>query len=97
MKLNELEVQAKEDKINSMHERTLQEYFVRTMPIGKDRFNNQYWVFNGDDTRLFVQILTEDSENTAHNNLLLSTLFPDDLALQLLYKSRPNRLDSSLI
>lgn len=37
------------------HERALQEYFVRTSPIGEDRFHNKYWMFSCDDSAIYVQ------------------------------------------
>ncbi len=41
--LSDLESKAEEDRAASQHERALQEYFVRSSPIGEDRFKNQYW------------------------------------------------------
>ena len=47
-------MRAKEDRASSQHERTLQEHFVRTSPLGSDRRGALYWAFAGDE-RLFVQ------------------------------------------
>lgn len=40
---------AREDKAHSEHERALQEYSVRTLPLGRDRAHSEYWAFPHDD------------------------------------------------
>lgn len=89
--LNDLETKAEEDRVANQHERALQEYFVRTSPIGTDRFHNQYWSFVGDE-RLFVQVREEipAAERTglippSHSNSMEGDV------LNHLYQSRPNR------
>jgi hypothetical protein len=95
-KLNEMEIQAKEDKQASQHERALQEYFVRTTPIGFDRFRNSYWSFTGDD-RLFVQLREPlQASDLAHCPMpppvgADGTSDDADVVLNKLYESRPNR------
>ena len=93
MKLHELELQAKEDKLASQHERALQEYFVRTTPIGSDRHRSSYWAFAGDD-RLFVQT----REPLQPEDLVACPLPPTagadrDPILNKLFDSRPNRYE----
>mmetsp|Transcript_30144 Transcript_30144/g.68461 ORF Transcript_30144/g.68461 Transcript_30144/m.68461 type:complete len:1247 (-) Transcript_30144:1529-5269(-) len=88
--LNEIDVQAKEDRATSQAEKAQQEYFVRTLPIGQDRHRSQYFSFVGDD-RLFVQsrepLLPEDV-----TCLLPASSGPDvDPVLNRLFDSRPNR------
>jgi hypothetical protein len=89
VRLHEIEVQAKEDKQASQYERALQEYFVRTTPIGTDRHNNAYWSFAGDDSRLFVQ----SREVVEMPNCPMPPKSgPDhDANLTRLFESRPNR------
>lgn len=41
------------------------EYFVRTEPLGTDRANNRYWMFEGDD-RLFVEMRTTHRNDGAN-------------------------------
>ena len=91
MKLHEMEVQAKEDKQASQYERALQEYFVRTTPIGSDRNCNTYWSFVGDG-RLFVQSREPLSEEELANCPMPPCSGPDyDANLNRLFDSRPNR------
>lgn len=54
--LSEIEQKAKEDREAVKYERTLEEYFVRTVPLGYDRFGNGFWHFPADEHRLFVQV-----------------------------------------
>jgi bromodomain adjacent to zinc finger domain protein 1A len=42
-------------------EKTMREYFIRTQALGKDKYRNQYWLFRGDSTRVYV----EDNETKA--------------------------------
>ena len=44
------------------HERALMAYFVRTEPLGLDRFYNAYWCFEG-DTKIFVQSFSRDEQS----------------------------------
>lgn len=91
MKLHELETQAKDDKLASQHERALQEYFVRTVPIGSDRYNNSYWSFTGDN-RLFVQSRELLSAEEMARCPMPPKSGPDhDANLTRLFESRPNR------
>lgn len=55
----DMEQRDKDDRAAMQHERTLQEYFVRTLPLGSDRNHSRYWAFAGDD-RLFVQTLVQN-------------------------------------
>lgn len=94
MKLHELDVQAKEDKQTSKYERALQEYFVRTTPIGSDRHHNTYWSFVGDD-RLFVQApVPLTAEEAASCPVPPQSGRDYDANLTRLFESRPNRLVS---
>lgn len=91
MKLHEMDVQAKEDKQASQHERALQEYFVRTTPIGSDRHQNTYWSFVGDD-RLFVQSRAPlSAEEAAACPVPPLSGRDHDSNLTRLFDSRPNR------
>ena len=91
MKLYELETQAKEDKLASQHEKALQEYFVRTTPIGTDRYYNTYWSFAGDD-RLFVQSRELLTEAELEHCPMPPQSGPEcDPTLSRLFSSRPNR------
>ena len=75
-----------------MHERALQEYFVRTVPLGLDRHNSQYWNFIGDENLLFVQRRVTPADNVATKLLPPPTLDnTNDNCLSHLYRSRPNR------
>lgn len=91
VKLHEIEVQAKEDRQTSQYERALQEYFVRTTPIGTDRNHNSYWSFVGDD-RLFVQTrvpLSPEAEAACPHPP--SSGRDHDANLTRLFESRPNK------
>ena len=91
LKLHEIETQAKEDRQTSQYERALNEYFVRTTPIGTDRKHNSYWSFVGDD-RLFVQtreLLSPEAEEACPRPP--SSGRDHDANLTRLFNSRPNR------
>ena len=91
IKLHEIEVQAKEDRQTSQYERALQEYFVRTTPIGSDRRHTTYWSFVGDD-RLFVQTreaLSPEAEALCPRPP--NSGKDSDACLARLFDSRPNR------
>jgi hypothetical protein len=91
VKVHEMELQAKEDRQRSQYERALQEYFVRTTPMGSDRYNNTYWSFGGDN-RLFVQSHHLLSEQELAACPRPPSSGPDyDANLTRLYESRPNR------
>jgi hypothetical protein len=49
-----MDQEAKEAVIAQKLEKALSELYVRTEPVGEDRFGRKYWCFDGDD-RLFVQ------------------------------------------
>jgi len=51
-----MEQASKDARAAAEHEKALVEYFVRTEPIGYDRYNRAYWCFDG-DTRVFVQTM----------------------------------------
>lgn len=87
--MHEIESKAKEDKASSQHERALQEYFVRTEPIGTDRNNSIYWHFIGEDNKLFVQ----ERQFTVHYDGAVppSSGKETDEILCKVFNSRPNR------
>jgi hypothetical protein len=86
--LHELENRANEDKIVSKHEKALEEFFVRTEPLGSDRHFNIYWRFMADENRLFVESKSVDasSGDGIHPPSKLS-----DGVLNKLFASRPNK------
>eukprot|EP01038_Epipyxis_sp_PR26KG_P006434 gene6434-8854_t len=98
----ELDAKSKEDRAISQHEKALQEYFVRTSPIGSDRDHSLYWTFQGDD-RLFVQKRIKDN-SVSSSSMRPVNVCPyseksnnsnsEDLSSQSLlriYDSRPSR------
>lgn len=92
VRLHEMGLQAKEDRQASQYERALQEYFVRTTPIGSDRHNNTYWSFVGDNNRLFVQTRVDLSEEERASCPMPPRAGPGhDANLTRLFESRPNR------
>lgn len=92
--LNELEIKAKEDKLASKHEKALDDYFVRTEPLGSDRYHRTYWKFMADDNRLFVECKEEDEAMKAFGPCPpppSSSKALDQIVLNRLFESRPNR------
>lgn len=77
------------------------EYFVRTEPLGTDRNNRLYWMFEGDD-RVFVEerfTMVADAKERADVDLLAAATPNDDYesfdtisreALRRLLQSKPN-------
>jgi hypothetical protein len=100
--LNELETKAKENKTQQKHEQALQEFFVRTEPLGFDRNRRLYWQFTGDAGRLFVETKQQIPEEEYHGlrppPLLAqnpSTLEEEEnKMLNVLFQSRPHRFRS---
>lgn len=98
--LYEIESRAREEKEAFQHEKLLDEFFVRTTPVGVDRFGNHFWRFAVDDHRLFVQLqgrLPPSAESDDKRSLLLSAAPPSDGAhaegvLSRLYASRPGQV-----
>eukprot|EP01034_Spumella_vulgaris_P023030 gene23030-29219_t len=94
--LADMETKTAEDRAASQHERALGEYFVRTTPIGSDRFHNTYWSFIGDE-RLFVQQREEIPEKE-RTGLIPPTSGPHhDKTLSHLFSSRPNRYSTKWV
>lgn len=105
MRLNALETQAKEDLTSSKYDRALQEHFVRSMPLGADRYGSQYWNFTGDESLVFVQrfaapaaaAATEIVSTKLAPPLTSSSSSSSDIqekgssALSHLHRSRPGR------
>jgi hypothetical protein len=58
-----LSTKAKEDKLASQREKTLQDCFISTDPIGVDRHHSRYWLFTGDDNKLFVETRVPVDDN----------------------------------
>jgi hypothetical protein len=87
--LHELETRADEDKQASKHERALEEFFVRTEPLGGDRHRSVYWRFMAEENRLFVEskVLEENGGAVCPP----SSSNPSDVVLNKLFLSRPNR------
>jgi hypothetical protein len=84
--LHDRESKAVEDRLQSQREKTMQDCFIATDPIGSDRHGSLYWLFTGDDNRVFVQQRTW-SDCSANGNLLPA----DDDVLRTLCLSRPSR------
>ncbi len=91
--MHDIETKAKEDKLTSQHERALQEYFVRTEPIGSDRNHSLYWHFVGEDNKLFVQ--ERNSCIEYEGSVPPSSGRECDEVLNKLFSSRPNRYSYS--
>ena len=93
--LSELENKASDDKIASKHEKALEEFFVRTEPLGTDRYGRIYWRFMADENRLFVETREEDPETRDFGPsppaVLSSEATTDQVVLNRLFQSRPNR------
>lgn len=87
--MHEIETKAKEDKVSTQHEKALQDYFVRTEPIGTDRNHSVYWQFVGEENKLFVQ---ERQLVTQYNGPVPpSSGRESDEILCKVFNSRPNR------
>lgn len=98
--LFEIESRAREEKDAFKHEKLLEEFFVRTTPVGVDRFGNHFWRFAVDDHRLFVQLqsrLPPSADTNDKRSVLLSAAPPSEGAhaegvLSRLYASRPGQV-----
>jgi hypothetical protein len=98
--LYEFESRAKDERELFKHEKLLEEFFVRTQPVGVDRFGNHFWRFNVDDHRVFVQLKSRGLPGSTINektNVLLSAAPPSEgsqaeIVLNKLFVSRPGDL-----
>ncbi len=88
--MHELSTKAKEDKVATQREKTLQDCFIATDPIGLDRSHSLYWLFTGDDNKLFVE--TRDSTDCEYDGPVPPR--GEDEVVQRLFLSRPSRVRS---
>jgi hypothetical protein len=95
LRLNALETQAKEDLATSMYDRALQEHFVRTVPLGTDRYGSQYWNFIGDENLIFVQRFAASAATEIVATKLMPPITSSSSAMSNtfshLHRSRPGR------
>lgn len=72
--LNTMELSSKDLRASREHENMLSEYFIRTEPLGQDRFYRIYWKFRGDsrlfvESRVFGDVSQKEKGNKCANNL----------------------------
>ncbi len=59
----DIEAKTAADKIEADFDKTMNEYTVRTEPLGSDRYGNTYWAFQGDPDRLYVCMNNNNSKS----------------------------------
>lgn len=92
----EIIVRQEEEKITAAHEKSLEQYVLRTNCLGTDRNHNSYWIFSGDNDRLFVQekILIETSSLNKNDKQIVSiakAFSENNKNFGQIYSSRPNK------
>ena len=108
--LHELDEKTESDKNESEMQRALNEYTIRTEPLGYDKFRNEYWAFNGDENRLYVKTSGKAKDffwkPQAQANILPKTnapvgaeivLFERDEATKVLCNKRPYKKEGDCV
>jgi hypothetical protein len=101
----ELDAQANDERLAVQYERQLQEYMVRSVPLGYDRYNRAYWSLLGDDRRIYVQQTTGRMTH-ASSQASIASAFPSGsmevtakncqlLVFNKLFATRPHQLQTS--
>jgi hypothetical protein len=91
----EIIAKQEEEKITAAHEKSLEQFLLRTSCLGTDRNHNSYWVFNGDNERLFVQekMLLDASldKNGKQISKIAKAFSQNNKNFGQIYSSRPNK------
>lgn len=90
--LQELDVEAKENKQKSLLEKTLSDFPTRTLPIGSDRLHRQYYLFNNDN-RLFVQERKYLDLKSKRQSIASEILEICDESSKLLFDTHPSNYE----
>ena len=99
---------AEKVKADMEMEEVLQEYVVRSEPLGYDRYFNEYYCFRGDAHRLYVRIRSEepssslitatsDSRGKQDRPPYFTDRFDSDEGLRKLFETRPMKVSNPAV